>query len=82
MGQIKQFTVFDMEEPEFKREKGESKIINATKTEVEIATGFPLHPKQLIYWADEHKKDNLHFAVVKWAKKMGNTYRVGLSLLQ
>jgi hypothetical protein len=82
MGQIKQFTVFDMEEPESMRVKGESKIISATKTEIEIITDFPLQPKQLIYWDDEHKKNNLHFAVVKWAKKIDSTYRVGLSLLQ
>jgi hypothetical protein len=82
MGQIIQFTVFDMEEPEYKRETGEGTVISATKTDIEIATDFPLQPKQLIYWEDEHKKDNLHFAVVKWAKKTGNTYEVGLSLLQ
>jgi hypothetical protein len=79
---MKQFTVLDMEGPEFTREKAEGKIISATKTEMEIATAFPLQPKQLICWVDEHKKDNLHFAVVKWAKKAGDTYRVGLSLLQ
>jgi hypothetical protein len=81
VGQIK-FTVCDMEETEFKRERGESKVISATKTEIEIATGFPLQARQLIFWEDEYKQDTLHFAVVKWAKKTGNSYRVGLSPLQ
>jgi hypothetical protein len=79
---MKEFTVLDMEGPEFTLAKAEGKVISVTRTEIEVATAFPLQPKQLICWADEQKKDNLHFAVVKWAKKTGNIYRVGLSLLQ
>jgi hypothetical protein len=82
VGEMKQFTVLDMEGPQFTRAKAEGEVISATKTEIEIATAFPLQAKQLICWMDEHKKDNIHFAVVKWVKKTGNTYRVGLSLLQ
>jgi hypothetical protein len=79
---LTQFTVFDMDGPEFTRETAEGKIIGIVGTEIEIATGFPLQPRQLICWGDEHKKDNLHFAVVRRARKTGNAYRVRLSLLQ
>jgi hypothetical protein len=81
--ETKEFTVLDMDGPEFVRGKAEGKIISESKTEIEITTGFPLQPRQLIYWVDQHKKEKgLHFAVVKQAKKTGDTYRVVLSLLQ
>lgn len=78
---LKQFTVLYMEGPDFKRENAEGKVISAAKSEIEIATSFPLRAKQVVYWADKHKQDNLHFAMVKWAKRKDDAYRVGLSLL-
>jgi hypothetical protein len=81
--ETKQFTVLDMDGPEFVRGKAEGKIISVSKTKIEITISFPLQPRQLICWVDQHKKEEgLHFAVVKQAKKTGDTYRVVLSLLQ
>ncbi len=78
---LKTFTVLYMEGSEFKREVAEGKVISAAKSEVEIATSYPLEAKQVVYWIDVHKQDNLHFAMVKWVEKANDAYRVGLSLL-
>ncbi len=78
---LKTFTVLYMEGSEFKREVAEGKVIGAGKSEVEIATSYPLEEKQVVYWMDAHKQDNLHFAMVKWVEKADEAYRVGLSLL-
>lgn len=70
-----------MEGSEFKREEAEGKVLSLGESEIEISTRFSLQPKQMLYWADRHKKDNLHFATVKWCKKSDDAYRVGLSIL-
>jgi hypothetical protein len=75
------FTVLYMEESAFKREKAEGTVLSVAESQIEIATSFPLKPKQMLYWVDKHKSGNFHFAMVKWAAKSGDTYRVGLSLL-
>ncbi len=78
---LKKFTVLYMEGSDFKREKAEGKVVSAAKSEIEIATSFPLEAKQVVYWIDTHKQDNFHFAMVKWVEKTSEAYRVGLSLL-
>ena len=75
------FTVLYMEGSEFKREEAEGKVLSLGESEIEISTRFSLQPKQMLYWVDRHKKDNLHFATVKWCKKSDDAYRVGLSIL-
>jgi hypothetical protein len=75
------FTVLYMEGDEFRREKAEGKVLSLGKSEIEISTRFFLKPKQMLYWVDRHKKDNIHFAAVKWCKKSDDDYRVGLSII-
>jgi len=74
------FTVLYMEGSAFKREEAEGKVLSLAESEIEIATRCSLKPKQMLYWVDRHKKDNIHFAAVKWCKKSDDAYRVGLSL--
>jgi hypothetical protein len=47
--EFKTFTVLYMEGPDFKREKAEGKVVKAAKSEVEIATSYPLEAKQVVY---------------------------------
>ena len=75
------FTVLYMEGSEFKREEAEGKVLSLGECELEISTRFSLQPKQMLYWVDRHKKDNFHFATVKWCKESDDVYRVGLSIL-
>ncbi len=75
------FTVLYMEGAEFKREEAEGKVLRLGESEIEISTGFSLEPKQMLYWVDKHKKDNYHFATVKWCEESDDAYRVGLSIL-
>ncbi len=78
---LKKFTVLYLEGSEFKREEAVGKVISVTKPEIEIATSYPLEAKQVVYRIDTHKRDNFHFAMVKWVEQMNANYRVGLTLL-
>jgi hypothetical protein len=75
------FTVLYREESVFKRDMAQGKVLRVRKPEVEISTSFPLKANQVLYWADRHKKDNFHLAMVRWSKKLNDTYQVGLSML-
>jgi hypothetical protein len=75
------FTVLYREESVFKRDAAHGKVLRIGKSEIEISTNFRLKANQVLYWADRHKKDNFHLAMVKWSKKLEDTYRVGLSML-
>jgi hypothetical protein len=75
------FTVLYRENSLFKRDKAEGKVLRIDKSEIEISTGLPLKANQVLYWADRHKKDSFHLAMVKWSKKSDCTYRVGLSIM-
>jgi hypothetical protein len=75
------FTVLYREKAVFKRDMAQGKVLSIGKSEVEISTSFPLKANQVLYWADRHKKDNFHLAMVRWSKKSDDTYRVGLSML-
>jgi hypothetical protein len=75
------FRILYREEAVFKRDKANGKVLRIGKSEIEIATAFPLKVSQVLYWADRHKKDALHVATVKWSKKSDDTYRAGLSVL-
>jgi hypothetical protein len=75
------FTVLYREEAVFKRDMAHGKVLRMDKSEIEISTSFPLKANHVLYWADRHKKDNFHLAMVKWAKQLEDTYRVGLSML-
>jgi hypothetical protein len=75
------YTVLYREESVFKRDMAHGKVLRISKSEVEISTSFPLRANHVLYWADRHKKDNFHLAMVKWSKKVEDTYRVGLSML-
>jgi hypothetical protein len=74
-------TVLYREESVFKRDSAEGKVLSIDKSEIEISTSFPLKANQVLYWADRHKKDNFHLAIVRWSKKSDDAYRVGLSIL-
>ncbi len=65
----------------FRREEAKGKVLRVDESEIEISTRFSLKPKQMLYWADRHKKDNIHFATVKWCRKSADDYRVGLSII-
>jgi hypothetical protein len=75
------FTVLYREESVFKRDMAQGKVLRIGKSEVEISTSFPLTANQVLYWADRHKKDNFHLAMVRWSKESDDAYRVGLSML-
>ena len=75
------FTVLYREEAVFKRDMAHGKVLRMGNSEIEISTSFPLKVHHVLYWADRHKKDNFHLAMVKWSKKLEDTYRVGLSML-
>jgi hypothetical protein len=75
------FTVLYREESVFKRGKAEGKVLRIDKSEIEISTSFPLKANQVLYWADRHKKDNFHLAMVRLSHKSDDTYRVRLSIL-
>jgi hypothetical protein len=75
------FTVLYRAEAVFKRDMAQGRVLRISKSEVEISTSFPLRANHVLYWADRHKKDNFHLAMVKWSKKLEDTYRVGLSML-
>jgi hypothetical protein len=75
------FTVLYREASAFKRADAEGTVLNIGRSEIEISTSFPLKANQVLYWADRHKKDNFHLAMVKWSKKSDESLRVGLSML-
>jgi hypothetical protein len=74
-------TVLYREDAEFKRAHAEGRVLYIGRSEIEISTSFPLKANQVLYWADRHKKDNFHLAMVKWSQKAGDSCRVGLSML-
>ncbi len=76
------FTVLYMEGSKFQREEAEGKVLSVRESEIEISTGFHLKPKQVLYWVDRHRENNLHFADVKWCEKSDDVYRVGLSIFK
>ena len=76
------FTVLCMEGFAVRREDAEGKVLSFGESEMEISTGFSLEQNQLLYWADRHRKDSMHFATVKWCKKSDDDYRVGLSIFK
>ena len=76
------FTVLYVEESSVRREEGEGKVLRVGKSEMEISTRFSLEPNQMLYWADRHRKDSVHFATVKWCRKADADHRVGLSIFK
>ncbi len=76
------FTVLYKEGSAFRREDAKGKVLLVGKSEIEISTKFSLEPNQMLYWADRHRKDSMHFATVKWCRKSGDDYRVGLSIFK
>ncbi len=75
------FTVLCMEGSDLKREEAEGTVLSLSESEIEISTRFFLEPRQMLYWVDRHKKENFHYAAVKWCEKLDDAYRVGLSVL-
>ena len=75
------FTVLYLEDSAFKRDSAEGKVLRIDKSEIEISTSLPLKAKEVLYWADRHKKNYFHLAMVRWSKETDDAYRVGMSML-
>lgn len=75
------FTVLYLEDSAFKRDSAEGEVLRIDKSEIEISTSLSLKANQVLYWADRHKENYFHLAVVRWSKRSGDAYRVGLSML-
>jgi hypothetical protein len=75
------FTVLYREDSVFKRADATGKVLHVGGSAIEISTSFPLRTNQVLYWADRHKKDHFHLAMVKWSGKSDDFCRVGLSML-
>jgi len=70
-----------LEESAFQRDTAEGKVLRIDQSEIEISTSYPLKAKEVLYWADRHRKNYFHLAMVRWSKKSDDAHRVGLSML-
>jgi len=72
------FTVLLTQSSEYKRITSSGQTIDKSAGGLGIITDFPLEAGHVLQWDDQHKRGNLHMAVVKWAQPAGNSYRAGL----
>ena len=75
------FTVLLTQFSELKRIATSGRTVDKSPAGIGIVTEFPLEAGHVLQWDDEHKRGNLHMAVVKWAQKIDNRYRAGLFLI-
>lgn len=76
-----EFTVLLTQSTEFRRLKATGKTIDKSPAGIGLISDFPLEPGHVLQWDDQHKKGNLHMAMVKWAQPIDSYYRAGLILI-
>jgi len=72
------FTVLLTQSSVYRRVASSGQTVDKSLAGLGIITDFPLEAGHVLQWDDQHKKGNLHMAVVKWAHKVENSYRAGL----
>jgi hypothetical protein len=72
------FTVLLTQSSEYKRVASSGQTIDKSPIGLGIITDFPLEAGHVLQWDDQHRKGNLHMAVVKWVQPVENRYRAGL----
>jgi len=73
-----EFTILFTQSSEFKRVIATGKTVDKSPAGIGLITDFPLEPGHVLEWDDQHKKGNLHIAMVKWARQLDSCYRAGL----
>ena len=73
-----EFTILFTQSSEFKRIIATGKTVDQSPAGIGLITDFPLEPGHVLEWDDQHKKGNLHIAMVKWARQFDSYYRAGL----
>ena len=72
------FTVLLTQSSEYKRVASSGQTVDKSPAGLGIITDFPLEAWHVLQWDDQHRKGNLHMAVVKWTQPVENRYRAGL----
>jgi hypothetical protein len=73
-----EFTVLLTHSSELKRIVARGRTVDKSPVGIGLITDFPLEAGHVLEWDDQHKKGNLHIALVKWARRIDNSYRAGL----